>query len=285
MTYARSARSRSSSTSSTPRPSAEPSRRQAGRRRPPGDGTRARRAETCGSSTRHSRQTNRLRTDRHGQPARRCEGRGRQEVHRPELSPAGRTQSEGAAVKDEEAPLDTTRSGTRRRRSLRSGISRSARAPRDRRHCPAVRRVLRARDVPGRRRRDARGDPQAHVPDDGERRRDVGPSSTSRTPRGRRSPRSSEAGAVCTTSSTTSRRRRPSGFPISPTRSARSRRVTCRCGSAGSWPAKQLASMMTEGRGASNAKAKRELGWQLLYPSWREGFVNGLMYEQDRSAA
>jgi len=38
----------------------------------------------------------------------------------------------------------------------------------------------------------------------------------------------------------------------------------------------QLATMMTEGRGASNAKAKRELGWKLVYPSWREGFVNGL---------
>jgi nucleoside-diphosphate-sugar epimerase len=29
--------------------------------------------------------------------------------------------------------------------------------------------------------------------------------------------------------------------------------------------------MMTEVRGASNAKAKRELGWQPRYPSWREG--------------
>jgi nucleoside-diphosphate-sugar epimerase len=34
--------------------------------------------------------------------------------------------------------------------------------------------------------------------------------------------------------------------------------------------------MMTNARGASNAKAKRELGWQLRYPSWREGFVHGL---------
>ena len=34
--------------------------------------------------------------------------------------------------------------------------------------------------------------------------------------------------------------------------------------------------MMTELRGSSNAKAKRELGWRLRYPSWREGFVNGL---------
>src|SRR5262245_6021184 len=39
---------------------------------------------------------------------------------------------------------------------------------------------------------------------------------------------------------------------------------------------KQVELMMTEARGASNAKAKQELGWQLLYPSWREGFLNGL---------
>jgi nucleoside-diphosphate-sugar epimerase len=31
--------------------------------------------------------------------------------------------------------------------------------------------------------------------------------------------------------------------------------------------------MATESRGASNAKAKRELGWTLRYPSWRQGFV------------
>ena len=34
--------------------------------------------------------------------------------------------------------------------------------------------------------------------------------------------------------------------------------------------------MMTEGRGFSNAKAKRELGWVLRYPSWRQGFREGL---------
>ena len=33
---------------------------------------------------------------------------------------------------------------------------------------------------------------------------------------------------------------------------------------------------MTEIRGASNEKAKRELGWQLRYPSWRHGFAKGL---------
>jgi nucleoside-diphosphate-sugar epimerase len=43
------------------------------------------------------------------------------------------------------------------------------------------------------------------------------------------------------------------------------------------WLARLLAGdmaviMMTEGRGFSNAKAKRELGWNLRYPSWRQGF-------------
>jgi nucleoside-diphosphate-sugar epimerase len=33
-----------------------------------------------------------------------------------------------------------------------------------------------------------------------------------------------------------------------------------------------MVSMLTEVRGASNAKAKRELGWTPLHPSWREGF-------------
>jgi nucleoside-diphosphate-sugar epimerase len=33
---------------------------------------------------------------------------------------------------------------------------------------------------------------------------------------------------------------------------------------------------MTELRGASNDKVKRELGWQLRYPSWRQGFAGGL---------
>jgi nucleoside-diphosphate-sugar epimerase len=34
--------------------------------------------------------------------------------------------------------------------------------------------------------------------------------------------------------------------------------------------------MMTEGRGFANAKAKRELGWELRYPSWRQGFKDEL---------
>jgi nucleoside-diphosphate-sugar epimerase len=31
--------------------------------------------------------------------------------------------------------------------------------------------------------------------------------------------------------------------------------------------------LITEARGASNARAKRELGWTLRYPSWRQGFA------------
>jgi len=34
-----------------------------------------------------------------------------------------------------------------------------------------------------------------------------------------------------------------------------------------------MASMATQSRGASNARAKRELGWTLRYPSWRQGFA------------
>jgi nucleoside-diphosphate-sugar epimerase len=34
--------------------------------------------------------------------------------------------------------------------------------------------------------------------------------------------------------------------------------------------------MMTEGRGFSNAKARRELGWEPHYPSWRQGFKEAL---------
>jgi nucleoside-diphosphate-sugar epimerase len=47
------------------------------------------------------------------------------------------------------------------------------------------------------------------------------------------------------------------------------------------WLARPLAGelaviVMTEGRGFSNAKAKRELGWTLRYPSWRQGFKEEL---------
>jgi nucleoside-diphosphate-sugar epimerase len=37
-----------------------------------------------------------------------------------------------------------------------------------------------------------------------------------------------------------------------------------------------LTTMMTEIRGASNAKAKRELDWRPAHPSWRAGFAEAL---------
>jgi nucleoside-diphosphate-sugar epimerase len=47
------------------------------------------------------------------------------------------------------------------------------------------------------------------------------------------------------------------------------------------WLARMLAgeaavTMMTEGRGFSNAKARKELGWEPRYPSWRQGFREGI---------
>jgi nucleoside-diphosphate-sugar epimerase len=42
-----------------------------------------------------------------------------------------------------------------------------------------------------------------------------------------------------------------------------------------------VATMTTEIRGASNAKAKRELGWEPAHPSWREGFRAALQGRQD----
>ena len=41
----------------------------------------------------------------------------------------------------------------------------------------------------------------------------------------------------------------------------------------------------TQQRGASNAKAKAELGWQLRYPSWREGFLAEARAEQRAARA
>ena len=39
---------------------------------------------------------------------------------------------------------------------------------------------------------------------------------------------------------------------------------------------RQATLLATRLEGASNEKAKRELGWELRYPSWREGFTRGL---------
>jgi nucleoside-diphosphate-sugar epimerase len=56
------------------------------------------------------------------------------------------------------------------------------------------------------------------------------------------------------------------------------------------WLARMLAgdvgvSMMTQIRGSSNAKAKRELQWKPSWPSWREGFRYGLTDPEEQAVA
>ena len=53
---------------------------------------------------------------------------------------------------------------------------------------------------------------------------------------------------------------------------AQSRRAACRSGSRVCSAGRYTAAMATTLGGASNAKAKAELGWQPRYASWREGF-------------
>jgi 2-alkyl-3-oxoalkanoate reductase len=43
--------------------------------------------------------------------------------------------------------------------------------------------------------------------------------------------------------------------------------------------------MAVESRGASNAKAKKELGWTLRYPSWRQGFTAAYSQQKPPGAA
>jgi len=46
-----------------------------------------------------------------------------------------------------------------------------------------------------------------------------------------------------------------------------------------------MVAMMTEVRGASNAKAKRELGWLPAHPSWRDGFVDAATHSASQRTA
>ena len=46
-----------------------------------------------------------------------------------------------------------------------------------------------------------------------------------------------------------------------------------------------MVAMMTEVRGASNAKAKRELGWLPAHPSWRDGFVDAARHSAAQRTA
>lgn len=95
-------------------------------------------------------------------------------------------------------------------------------------------------------------------------------SSTSTTPPQRPCSRSNTT-ARSTTSSTTSPPQCASGCRCSRTRSEPSRLVTSRSGSRGCSRSRCHAGEPS--RGASNAKAKRELGWDLRCRSWRQGVV------------
>ena len=103
------------------------------------------------------------------------------------------------------------------------------------------------------------------------------PSSTSTMRPRPPSPRSSAAPPASTTSSTTSRRRCASGSPSTPRRSAPSRRGASRSGSPASSPARTSPPRPWACAAPTNAKAKRELGWEPAHPSWRQGFRDALV--------
>jgi 2-alkyl-3-oxoalkanoate reductase len=46
-----------------------------------------------------------------------------------------------------------------------------------------------------------------------------------------------------------------------------------------------VVSLMTQTRGAANAKARRELGWAPTYSSWRDGFPVWVKGAADDAAA
>ena len=182
---------------------------------------------------------------------------------------------EGDWVKDEEAPLFADPPGhfAAAVEALRDARAAGARGGGDRGRRPALRLVLRARHLLRPRRLAGRGNAEAALPDRRQRRPAPSPSSTSRTRRPRPSPRWSMALPASTTWSTTSRRRCASGCRSTPRRSARSRRARSRPGWRGWSPARPWPAPRRRLRGATNAKAKRELGWEPGHPSWRQGFA------------
>jgi hypothetical protein len=72
------------------------------------------------------------------------------------------------------------------------------------------------------------------------------------------------------------RRRSPSGFRPWPKRSGGQASPESPCVAGSPIRGRTRGSHDDGGAGASNAKAKRELGWQPAYPSWRVGFRWGL---------
>ena len=186
----------------------------------------------------------------------------------------------GGPVKSEDDPLDPTR-------PTRCGRPRSRRSATSRRRSPAPTGprasccATAASTGPALARLEPDGEhdgdgPQAHVPGRRQRRRHLVAHPHRRRRDGDRRRDRARARPASTTSSTTSRPRSPSGSRRWRRRSAPSRRATCRAGSA------RLARRRGGGgdddrdaRGASNEKAKRELGWQPAYASWRQGFADG----------
>ena len=147
----------------------------------------------------------------------------------------------------------------------------------DRGRGPALRPVLRSRHLLRRRRKHRRAGASAPLPDRRSRRGGCSPSSTSTTPPRRRSP-SLERGApgiynVVDDEPAPLREWLPvyaealgARRPLPGPDAVLARLV------AGPF----AAAFATELRGASNAKAKRELGWEPRYPSWRHGFREAL---------
>ena len=160
-------------------------------------------------------------------------------------------------VKTEDDPLDPTPAADDARVARRDAPSR-VRGHGRRRDRASLRRLLRRRQ-----RRPGRARAQAPVPDRGRRRRRLLVDPPRRRRRRRPSLALEHGGArASTTSSTTSPPRCASGCRPSRRRSAPSRRAASRV-----WLARLLAgearrsSWGPTARGASNAKAKRELGW------------------------
>ena len=210
----------------------------------------------------------------HGSPAVRGPRGRRQAVRRPELY--------GLAVRADRRP------GQDRGRSARPDSGqRDARIdggdppPRDGGHGSRldrgdrapVRGVLWSRDVPGPGRRTVRDGAQAQVPRWSATAAACGRSCTSRTPPRRPSRPSSAASAGSTTSCDDDPAAVAEWLPA----------LAQTIGAPKPWHVPRLVGrlvageaavvMMTEIRGASNAKAKRELGWHPEHPSWREGFA------------
>ena len=188
-------------------------------------------------------------------------------------------QDRGGSARPDARPA---RCASRWRRSATS--SRRHRRRLDRGDRAPLRRVLWPRHVPDPGRRAVRDGAQAQVPGGRQRRRRVVVRARRGRRRGDRRRASSTASAGSTTSSTTTRPPVAEWLPALAAADRRAqavaraavRRPRCSPGEAG-------VVMMTEMRGASNAKAKRELGWAAPAPELAGG-VRG-MSERERAAA